>query len=134
MKDMINATEARTHFSEVMQRAQTAPVIITWHGKPEVVVISKDEYDRLMEAAPKSDWRKMLEETHELIRKELNGRQLPDPAEMIRRGREERDVQLFMVQGEEHLQQLASKHGLNWDKLSEDEREQFIDNLLHERP
>ncbi|MFH1908428.1 MAG: hypothetical protein ABIL11_13775 [Chloroflexota bacterium] len=68
------------------------------------------------------------------IHAELKGRELPDPAEVIRQGREERDVQLFMAQGEERLRQIASQRGLNWDEMSEDKRDQFIDNLLHEKP
>jgi hypothetical protein len=37
---------------------------------------------------------KRLEELHAQIRAELAGRSLPDPAEVIRQGREERDNQL----------------------------------------
>ena len=56
---------------------------------------------------------------------------LPDPAEIIRQGRHMRDVQLFLSIGEERLRQVASRHDLNWDEMSEEEREQFIDDLLH---
>lgn len=59
--------------------------------------------------------------------------ELPDPAEILPQAREERDVQLFMAQGEERLRQISSQRGLNWDEMSENEREQFIDNLLHEK-
>jgi hypothetical protein len=58
---------------------------------------------------------------------------LPDPAEMLRQGRHMRDIQLFLSMGEERLRQLESRHGLNWDEMSEDDREQFIDDLLHEK-
>ena len=133
MNRIVSATDVRTRFDEIMRQAKTSPVIVKRYGKPEVVIVSVQEYDQLMATAPKPDWWKRLEETHEHIRQELNGRELPDPAEMLRQAREERDTQLFMAQGEENLRQLASKHGLNWDKLSEDEREQFVDNLLHEK-
>ena len=33
---------------------------------------------------------------------------------------------------EEQLRQLCAARGLNWDALSPDEREQFIDDLIHE--
>ena len=95
MNRTVSATEARVHFGEIMRRAKTEPVIVERDGKPEVVVISKQEYDRLAAAAPKPDWRQLLEETHKLIRAELKGRTLPDPAEMLRLAREERDEQLL---------------------------------------
>ena len=59
---------------------------------------------------------------------------LPNPAERFGKEHEMRDMQLFMSKAEEHLRQLASKRGLNWSKMSEDEREQFVDDLLHEEP
>jgi prevent-host-death family protein len=95
MNRTVSATEARVRFGEIMRRAKSGPVIVERDGKPDVVVISKQEYDRLVENAPKPDWRKMLEETHELLRKELKGRALPDPAEMLRLAREERDAELL---------------------------------------
>ena len=39
---------------------------------------------------------------------------------------------MTLAQGEERLRKLASQRGLDWAKMSEDEREDFIDNLLHE--
>lgn len=33
---------------------------------------------------------------------------------------------------EEQLRQLCSQRGLNWDAMSEEEREVFIDDLVHE--
>ncbi|MDO9129006.1 MAG: type II toxin-antitoxin system prevent-host-death family antitoxin [Anaerolineales bacterium] len=96
MNRTVSATQARIHFGEIMRRARTEPVIVERDGKPEVVVISKQEYDRLATAAPKPDWRKMLAETHALIRAELGDREIqPSPEEVIRQGREERDEQLL---------------------------------------
>lgn len=34
--------------------------------------------------------------------------------------------------GEAQLRKLCSERGLDWDRLSEDEREQFVNRLLHE--
>lgn len=37
-----------------------------------------------------------------------------------------------MAHAEEQLRQRAAERGLNWEALTEDEREGFIDDLLHE--
>lgn len=95
MEYTISATNARIHFGEIMRRAQKGPVIVERSGKPEVVVISKNEYDQLILTAPKQDWRKMLDSLHEKLRIELAGRTLPAPEEMIREGRENRDKELL---------------------------------------
>ena len=36
-------------------------------------------------------------------------------------------------EGEADLRRLAAERGLNWDTLSEPEREALVDDLLHER-
>jgi len=35
--------------------------------------------------------------------------------------------------GEAQLRKLCAEHGLDWERLSEDEREQFVNRLLHEK-
>jgi prevent-host-death family protein len=95
MNRTVSATDARVHFGELIRQAKAGPVIVERDGKPEVVVISKSEYDRLVEAAPQPDWRKKLEDLHAKLRVELAGRTLPDPAEMLRQAREERDEELL---------------------------------------
>ncbi|GIK54968.1 MAG: hypothetical protein BroJett015_06310 [Chloroflexota bacterium] len=40
--------------------------------------------------------------------------------------------QVRMAYAESQLRQLCAQRGLDWDALSEEEREQFIDDLLHE--
>jgi hypothetical protein len=35
--------------------------------------------------------------------------------------------------GEAQLRQTCGERGLDWDRLSEDERESFVDALLHEK-
>ena len=35
--------------------------------------------------------------------------------------------------GEAQLRQACAERGLNWDHLSEDEREAFVNDLLHEK-
>ncbi len=39
---------------------------------------------------------------------------------------------MTLVQGEQKLRKLTRQRGLDWDKMSEDEREGFVDDLLHE--
>lgn len=34
--------------------------------------------------------------------------------------------------GEDKLRQVCTERGLNWDAMNEDEREDFIDVLMHE--
>ena len=48
-------------------------------------------------------------------------------ASNARSGREER-----MRYAESQLRQLCHERGLEWDQMTEDEREQFVDDLLHE--
>lgn len=35
--------------------------------------------------------------------------------------------------GESQLRRLCSERGLDWDRLSEDQREEFVNRLLHEK-
>jgi hypothetical protein len=44
-------------------------------------------------------------------------------------GRREERLQF----GEAQLRQACAVRGLNWDRLSEDERETFVNDLLHEK-
>lgn len=94
MLKTISATKARIHFGDVMKQARIAPVIVEKDGKAEVVVLSKKAYDQLVAAKEKTDMKKRLEDLHAQIRTELAGRTLPDPADIIRQGRQERDDQL----------------------------------------
>ncbi|WP_338726585.1 type II toxin-antitoxin system Phd/YefM family antitoxin [Shewanella baltica] len=45
--DMLTANEAKTHFGEVLLKAQQAPIQINKNGKPVAVVISVDEYNSI---------------------------------------------------------------------------------------
>ncbi len=35
--------------------------------------------------------------------------------------------------GEGQLRRMSAERGLEWDRMSEDERETFVDDLLHEK-
>jgi antitoxin Phd len=39
--------DAKNRFSEVIEAARRAPQTVTKHGKPAVVVVAADEYERL---------------------------------------------------------------------------------------
>lgn len=95
MLKTISATKARINFGEVMKQAKIAPVIVERGGKAEVVVISKKAYDQLIAAKSQTDIQKRIKALHAQIRKELAGKDLPDLADVIRQGREERDEQLL---------------------------------------
>lgn len=41
--------------------------------------------------------------------------------------------EIRLAQGEEQLRHLSSQRGLDWESMTEEEREQFIDDLLHEK-
>lgn len=43
----LTANEAKTHFGELLLKAQKEPVQISRNGKPVAVVISMDEYDAI---------------------------------------------------------------------------------------
>lgn len=43
-----NATTAKTNFGEVIDKAQSEPVLIEKSGRPYVVVLSKQDYDFLL--------------------------------------------------------------------------------------
>jgi hypothetical protein len=39
---------------------------------------------------------------------------------------------MTLVKSEEKLRKLANQRGLDWNKMPEDKRENFVDDLLHE--
>jgi hypothetical protein len=39
---------------------------------------------------------------------------------------------MTLSKGEEKLRKLATQHGLDWNGMSENEREDFVNDLLHE--
>ena len=43
--DSLSANEAKTHFGDMLLKAQRAPIQINKNGKPVAVVISFDEYE-----------------------------------------------------------------------------------------
>lgn len=93
MGKTFSATEARIRFGEVIQAAQKGPVYVERSGKPIVVVLSIQEYDRLLAGTRPVNWRDLVDEAHLWVKKDLAGRRLPDPAALLREIREARDEQ-----------------------------------------
>lgn len=55
----------------------------------------------------------------------------PSPADIIREGRELRDVQLFIaVTDKSRLSEIALKQGLDWNRLTDAEQDQLIRDFL----
>ena len=99
MKRVVSATEARIHFGELMRRAveDQEPIIVERGGKPHVVLLSVDEYERLQAGQQREDWRAALERAIGVgarIAARRGGQPLTAPEEVIRQAREERDAQL----------------------------------------
>lgn len=45
--DSLSANEAKTHFGDMLLKAQRAPIQINKNGKPVAVVISAEEYESI---------------------------------------------------------------------------------------
>ncbi|MEA3377917.1 MAG: type II toxin-antitoxin system Phd/YefM family antitoxin [Chloroflexota bacterium] len=97
MERRISATDARIHFGELMRRVveNQEPVIVERSGEPHVVVISVDQYERLMAAhEEQDDWRELVSQARAQVRADLGDRELTPPEEVLAEIREERDEQL----------------------------------------
>ena len=100
MERTVSATDARIRFGELMRWVVESqrPVVVERGGKPHVVVLSVDEYDRLQAGQQEQDdWRQLVRQAREQIQAELGGRELPPPEDVIRQMREERDARLLAM-------------------------------------
>ena len=93
MGQVVSATEARIHFGELMRRAveRREPIFVEHGGKPPGVVLSVEEYERLLGGERPMDWKARVDQARACIRADLAGREMPAPEEVLRRMREERD-------------------------------------------
>jgi len=97
MERKMSATEARIHFGELMRRVveRQETVIVEHSGKPHVVVLSVDKYERLVAAQEEGeDWRELVRRSRDQVRADLGDRKLTSPEDVLREMREERDEQL----------------------------------------
>ena len=97
----ISATEARVHFGELLDSVtRTGDIVyVERAGVPQVVVIPIDLWKLYQQKDPWAEALRDLEEHWEYMRKERAAGRIKDididAAEIIRRGREERDEQLL---------------------------------------
>ncbi|MFN3763372.1 MAG: type II toxin-antitoxin system Phd/YefM family antitoxin [Anaerolineae bacterium] len=98
MERRVRATEARVHFGTLIRQVmeQGDRVLVERAGRPQVVILSYEDYRRLQASAQHQEWRNALEEIGRLgetvwILRE--GESLPAPEDILRELREERLVQ-----------------------------------------
>jgi len=97
MQRRVSATNARIHFGELMRQAEEdgQPIVVEHSGRPRVVVLSVAAYERLLAGRDaQEDWRQLVAQARELVRKDLGGRELTAPEAVLREIREARDEQL----------------------------------------
>jgi prevent-host-death family protein len=96
MGRVVSATEARIHFGELMRQAveNRETIIVERGGKSHVVVISVEEYERLLKRQ-QSDWKELVHGARAQIQAELGDLTLPRPEEILDQVREGRDEQLL---------------------------------------
>lgn len=101
---VVSATEARIHFGELMRQVVTRreAIVVERDGKPQVVILAVDEYERLRQAAGHRQWEAALARAGEVgarIAARRGGAALLEAAEVIREAREERDAELDRALG-----------------------------------
>ena len=99
MGRVVSATEARIHFGELMRRAveNHETIVVERGGKSHVVVLSMEEYERLVKGQQQGDWQELVRAARAQIQADLGGRNLPPPEEILEQVREERDEPLLTL-------------------------------------
>ena len=99
MGRVVSATEARIRFGELMRQVVETheAVIVERGGKSHVVVISVEEYERLVKGQQQDDWKKLVHGARAQIQADLGDRALPRPEEILDQVREGRDAQLLAM-------------------------------------
>jgi prevent-host-death family protein len=97
MGRVVSATEARIRFGELMRQAveNHETIIVERGGRSHVVVISVEEYERLLKRQQQGDWRELVHGARAQIQAELGDRTLPRPEKILDQIREGRDEQLL---------------------------------------
>ena len=97
MSRVVSATEARIRFGELMRQAveNHETIIVERGGRSHVVVISVEEYERLVKQQQRGDWKELVHGARARIHAELGDRTLPRPEEILEQVREDRDEQLL---------------------------------------
>ena len=97
MRQVVTATEARIRFGELIRQVVETqkPVVVQRGGKPWVVILSVEEYERLKAARDRESWRETVKKILEMgtrLKTRRKGKPLTSPEKVIRKLREERDV------------------------------------------
>ena len=100
MNKAMSATEARVHFGDVLRRVRANETVVVEHsGKPEAVILSITEYERLKtnqrEVEEPADWFELAKQSRERIQRALHGRPGPSIDQIFHEMREERDAHLL---------------------------------------
>ena len=97
MGRVVSATEARIRFGELMRQAveNHETIIVERGGRSHVVVISVEEYERLLNRQQQGGWKELVHGARAQIQAELGDRTLPRPEEILDQIRECRDEQLL---------------------------------------
>lgn len=97
MGRVVSATEARIRFGELMRQAveNHEIIIVERGGRAHVVVISVEEYERLLKRGQQGGWRELVHGARAQIQADLGDRTLPRPEEILDQIREGRDEQLL---------------------------------------
>jgi prevent-host-death family protein len=100
----VSATEVKNSWGRVVQRVLQSrePALVESKGKPTVVILPADDYERLLgeaEAETHKHQQLLLLNKAERLAKDTaarySGRSLPDSAEIIHQVREEHDDELM---------------------------------------
>jgi len=96
MPEAVSATEARIHFGELLRRVVDGgeAVVVERSGRPAAVVMSLAEYERLRAGASRRTGLDRALDVAARIRARRGDEPLPDPAGLVRTGRETRDGEL----------------------------------------
>jgi len=99
MERVVSATEARIRFGELMRQAVETggAIVVERGGKPHVVVLSVEEYERLLRRERQGEWKELVQGARARIEADLGGRTLPPPEEILAQAREGRDEQLLAM-------------------------------------
>jgi prevent-host-death family protein len=99
MGRVVSATEARVRFGELMRHAveNHETIVVERGGRSHVVVMSVEEYERLLKRQQQGDWKELVHGARARIQAELGDRTMPRPEEILDQVREERDEQLLVL-------------------------------------
>jgi prevent-host-death family protein len=97
MGRVVSATEARIRFGELMRQAveTNEAIVVERGGKSYVVVLSVEEYQRLLKRHQRAEWKELAHAARTQVQADLGGRPLPPPEEILEEAREGRDGQLL---------------------------------------